>query len=680
MEFLKLWEIAVRRKWLIVVTFVVFLAAVVAGTYLATPIYEAKAKLLVEPSDSLSSLMSNLGLTTAGASRQPTATEETYETEIALAQIRPLLEKLISNLNLKDKDGEPMKADDLIDPSILNIIFVEPSLTVERYEESDILEIVSSSKSPAEAAKMSNELATFYIEDMLEQTRKEYKAARAFIENRITEIKEKYYASLLEKRDFMIEEETVDLSLESTSLLQRISSLESSLRDSEVAGVQAEQSIVLLQEKLGKGEYASTALNDQLETTLSDMLVELSGKTVQYTLKDPDVSALNQQIDTLRKMLKERSQIAFGDKEMSIAPVYAQLMVNLKDAYINKKTEEIRSDLLKRFIDTAKGDLIKIPSKVMKNAQLELVLSNYQTVYANLLQYLTEIGVAESMTISNIRLVEPAAEPEVDKPEFPKYVLNWILGVVLSVFFAFSLALFMEYIDNTIKSPADLEGCGFTFLGSIPGLRSFKRKRLISKTDSNDPVYEAYRRVLSNIYFARLGKPPKTLLITSINPKAGGSTVAVNLGILCAKEGKKTLLIDTDLRRPNLHRLCGCTNEEGLTSILLENKEIENVVRKSRIDGLSILPAGPTPSDPGLLLKSGQIRDLIGKLEKEYDILILDSAPLLIKSDAITLKSYADDMVLISRSKSTTSHAISQVAGSLKNAQIKPIGIILNCL
>jgi len=680
MEFLKLWEIVVRRKWLIVVTFVVFLAAVIAGTYLATPIYEARAKLLVEPSASLSSLMSNLGLTAAGVPRQPTTTEETYETEIALAQIRPLLEKLISDLSLKDKDGEAMKPEDLIDPSVLNIVFVEPSLEVERYEESDILEIVSSSKSPAEAAKMSNELAKFFIEDRLEQTRKEYKATRAFIENRITEIKEKYYASLLEKRDFMIQEETIDLSLESTSLVQRISTLESSLRDSEVAVAQAEQSIVLLQEKLGKGEYASAAVIDQLETALSDMLVELSGKTVQYTLKDPDVSALNQQIDTLRKMLKERTQIVFGDKEMSIAPIYALMMTNLKDAYITKKTEEIKSDLLKRFIDTAKGDLIKIPSKVMKNAQLELASSNYQTVYANLLQYLTEVGVAESVTISNIRLVEPAAEPDPEKPDFPNYVLNWILGVVRGVFFAFSLALFMEYIDNTIKSPADLESCGFTFLGSIPGLRSFRRKRLISKTDSNDPVYEAYRKVLSNIHFAGLDKPPKKLLITSIDPKAGGSTVAVNLGILCAKEGKKTLLIDTDLRRPNLHRLCGCTNEEGLTSILLENKEIENVVRKSRIDGLSILPAGPAPSDPGLLLKSGQIRDLIGKLEKEYDILILDSAPLLIKSDAIILKNYADDMVLISRSKSTTSHAISQVAGSLKNAQIKPIGIILNCL
>jgi capsular exopolysaccharide synthesis family protein len=154
----------------------------------------------------------------------------------------------------------------------------------------------------------------------------------------------------------------------------------------------------------------------------------------------------------------------------------------------------------------------------------------------------------------------------------------------------------------------------------------------------------------------------------------------VNLGILCAREGKKTLLIDTDLRRPNLHRLCGCTNEEGLTSILLENKEIESVVRKSRIEGLSILPAGPAPADPGLLLKSDKIRNVIVKLDEEYDVLIFDSAPLLIKSDAITLKSYADDMVLISRNKSTTSHAISQVAGSLKNAQIKPIGIILNCL
>lgn len=679
MEFLKLWEIVVRRKWLMIITFFIFLAAVVVGTYLATPIYEAKAKLLVEPSASLSSLMSNLGLPTSMASRQP-ASAEAYETEIALAQLRPLIEKLISALDLKDKDGEPMKPDDIIDPSILNTIFPEPSLEVARYEESDLLEIISSSKSPAEAAAMSNELARLYIEDRLEQTRDEYKTARAFIENRIAEIKEKYYASLIVKRDFMIEEETVDLNTESTSLLARISSLKNDLRASEIALAQAEQSVVLLQEKLGEGEYSSSALIDQLETRLSDLLVELAGKTVHYTLKDPDVAALNQQIDTLRGMLKDRAQIVLGEKEMSIAPVYGQLMVNLKDAYINKKIEEIRIGLLKRFVDTAKDELIEIPSKIIESAKLELSLTNYQSVYANLLQYLTEVGIAESMTISNIRLVEPAIEPDADKPKFPKDILNYIVGVFLGLFLAFSLALFMEYIDNTIKNPADLEGFGFTFLGSIPGFRRFRRKRLISKTDSNDPVYEAYRKVLSNIHFARLGKPPKKLLVTSVDPKAGSSTVVVNLGTLCAKEGRTTLLIDTDLRRPHLHRLTGCSNEEGLTSVLLDNKEIESVVYKSRIDGLSILPAGPTPSDPGLLLKSDKIRKVIAQLGEEYDVLIFDSAPLLIKSDAIILKSYADDMVLISRNKSTTSHAISQVAGFLKNAQMTPIGIILNCL
>lgn len=681
MEFLKLWEIILRRKWIIIITFSVFLAAVVVGTHLATPIYKAKAKLLVEPSESLSSLMSSLGLTILPAAAKGTSGKaEDHDTDIALITMRPLLETLISDLELKDRSGEVLKPEDLVKYSIVRKILPQPYTEVEQYEESNILEITSYSTSPAEAAKISNELARLYIEDQLEQTRAEYRVARAFIENRIKEIKEKYHGSLLEKRDFMIKEATVDLSRESSTILGVISTLENDYRGNEIAVAEANENIVLLEEKIGEGEYSSAALIDHLESKLNDLLVEVSGKEVQFTAKDTAVSALNQQIDTLRKILKDRAQIILAEKQVSIAPVYGELIKNLKDAYINKKVGEIKRDLLKEYIDKAKDDLIKIPSKVIRQSELDLALSSYQNVYASLLEYLTQVGIAESVTISNIKLVEPATEPDPDKPDFPNEVLVYAIGVFLGLFLAFSFALFSEYIDNTIKSPSDLEDFRFTFLGSIPGFRRFRRSRLVSKTDSNDPVYEAYRKVLSSIHFARLDKPPKKLLVTSVEPKAGSSTVTVNLGILCAKEGQKVLLVDTDLRRPSLHRLSGCSNKEGLTTVLLENKEMENVIWESRIDGLSILPAGPAPSDPGLLLKSNKLRDVIVELEDRYDILIFDSAPLLIKNDAIILMSHLDDMVLVSRNKTTTFHAISQVDGFLKNANITPIGIILNCV
>ncbi|RKY23315.1 MAG: hypothetical protein DRP79_09400, partial [Planctomycetota bacterium] len=610
MEFLKLWEIMARRKWLIIITFSVFLATVIAGTYLVTPIYEAKAKVLVEPSESLSSLMSSLGLT-AAAGKLPTTVEETHDTDIALITMRPLLETLISNLSLTDRDGKVLKPEDLVKSSLFMVIFPRPYTEVQQYEESNILEIISQSASPEEAANMSNELARLYIEDRLERKRKEYKAAHTFIENRINEIKEKYYDSLVQKRDFMIKEETVDLSKESSATLAVVSALENDYRDNEIAVAEANEQIVFLEEKIGKGEYASVTIADRWESTLDDLLLEVSGKQVQFTAKDPDVSALNQKIDTLKKIVKEKAKFVVGEKQMSMAPVYAELVRSLKDAYINKKVGEIKRNLLKEYIGKAKDRLIQIPSKVIKQSELELALSSYQSVYANLLEYLTQVGIAESVTISNIKVVEPATAPDPDKPEFPNRALCCALGVFLGLFLAFSLALFAEYLDNTIKSPADIEGFRFTFLGSIPGPKRFKRKRLISKTDSNDPVYEAYRKILSSIHFARLDKPPKKLLITSIEPKAGSSTVAANLGILCAKEGKQVLMVDTDLRRPDLHHLSGCPNKEGLTSVLLENKDVEKVIWKSRIDGLSILTAGPKPPDPGLLLKSDKLRKVI---------------------------------------------------------------------
>ncbi|MFC1636785.1 GumC family protein [Planctomycetota bacterium] len=676
MEFLKIWETVVRRKWIIIITFSVFFATVVIGTYFATPLYEAKAKMLVKSSEGLSSLMNSLNMTGNLTSRDAGTDDADYDTEVELMTIRPILESLISKLNIKNKNGEILKPEQMAKPSLLGKIFAQPSVEVEQYRETDILMITSNSTSPEEAVDMSNELAKIYIENRIAQTRQEYNAARMFIENRIGEIRDRYYGSLLEKRDFMIKEETIDLEIESKDLLERISTLQKDYRDNEIAIAGASEKIFFLEEKVGERKYASSTLIDHLESRLSDISAEFSGKRVELTLEDPEVLALNQQMETLKKILNDRAQIILAEKQVSVAPVFEGLIVNLKDAFIDKKVREIKRDLLKEYIDKAKDDLIKIPSKVIKQSKLELALSNYRDVYGSLLEYLTQVGIAEAVTISNIKLVEPAIVPR--KPDFPKKVLNYIAGTFFGFFLAFSLAFFRDYVDDTIHSPASLGDYRFTFLGSIRRLRMYGR-RFISKTDPNDPLFEDYRKIVSAIQFTRLNRLPKRLLVSSIEPKSGSSTVATNLGIIYAKEGAKVLLIDTDLRRPNLQVICACSQKEGLTNVLLENKEVEKVICKSRIDGLSVLPAGPIPFDAGLLLRSKKFHDVIQKLQDKYDVLIFDSAPLLIKDDAISLMSYLDSMVIVLRNKKTTHKAICKMDRFLQNAKITPTGVVLNC-
>lgn len=672
MELRRYWKIICRRRWIIIITFSVFFLTVVIGTNLVAPIYEANAKILVESSDTLTSLMSSLGLAVPGGK---SASDGTYDTDIALATIRPLTEELISKLNLKDRDGEPLEPETLVKYSILNNLFPRPYLEVVQYEESDILEIVSNSTDPKEVANMSNDLAELYINDTLEQARKEYKAAREFLEIKIKDVKKQYYNALLEKKNFMLNEATVDLEVETHDLLTYIQALKNDRKNTEIEISAAEESILLIEEKIKGKKYVSNDLVDYIETKLSDLLAQVSAKSIDITEEHPDILQLNIQINTLNEYLKDRAGIVINETEVSIAPIYEELIRGLKDAYINKKITEIKRDLINRFIEKSQDELMKIPLKNIKQSKIDLSVSVNQDVYRKLLEYLTQVSIAESMTLSNIRIVEPAVEADIEKPYFPSKKLNYVLGIFMGTFWGIFIAFFIEYIDHSIKDQQDLQNYNFTLLGSIP---SFKGDPLISNIDTNDPMYEAYRKVLHSMQFAGLDKDFKKILVSGISPKDGSSTIIVNLGIAAAREGKRVLLVDADLRRPNIHNIFSLNNSSGLTDVLLEKAEMKNIIQESGVEGLRILVAGSVPSDTGLLLKSSRMRDIIRVMEGAYDFLLFNTAPMLIKNDAIVLMEKLDGMAIVSRCKVTTHDALLKTTELLKNANISPIGIILN--
>ena len=676
MEFLKIWRIIVRRKWIIIITFLIFVATVIAGTKIVTPIYRGEAKILIETSDTISSLMSSLGLATQ-SKRTSSGEEDIYETDIALATIRPILEKLISNLNLKDRKGKVLKPDLLVKSSILNYISPQPYIEVEQHEESDILIIKSDSTSPQEAAKMSNELAALYIDDRLQSTRESYKSARLFIEDLIKDVKGKYYESLLEKKDFMIKEETIDLQSESNKLLDYISDLKNDYKNNEILIAQADENVSMIEKKLKEKEYASTVTINHLETKLNDLLVEISGRKIEFTQEHPDVLQLNREIDTIKNILKDKAEVVFNDTEIPIGPIYEDLIKELKDAYINRGAGKIRGDLLKRYIEASKDDLMKIPTKKIKQVEIDLSLSVHEDVYKSLLSYLTQVGVAESMTLSNIRLVEPAIEP--DKPDFPNKTLNYILGIILGLFWGFSLAFFIEYIDNTIKSPEDIKRIkSLTVLGTISKTKQLKNRNAISNLDPTSPVVEAYRTIKNSIRYASVDKPIKSLAVTSSVEFEGKSSIALNVAITLSMEEKSVIVVDMDLRRPSIHKFFKISNDIGVTNVLAEGLQLEKTIVHTGIKGLDLLLSGPIPPDPSRLIESQRVKDTINTLKERYDMVIIDTPPALAVNDAIVIGAVADGVLLVIESERATFSMVEHVKEVMVKANLNLIGVVLN--
>jgi capsular exopolysaccharide synthesis family protein len=320
------------------------------------------------------------------------------------------------------------------------------------------------------------------------------------------------------------------------------------------------------------------------------------------------------------------------------------------------------------------SSLIKtLPVKSSEEGKLRLALTASQDIYSSLLDYSNRIGVAEAMTLPDAMVVQPAIRPY--EPKSPKLILNGIIGAFLGLFFAFGLAFLAEYIDDTLKTPEDIEQYKeLVFLGSIPRIR---KPKLIAEIDVNDPVSEAYRTIRNGMKYSSLDKPIKTFLVTSSGPKEGKTLTVANLGISFSQTGSKVLLVDTDLRRPSLHELFGELNQTGLTHVVTGESGWE-AIENTGINNLSLLPSGPTPLDPGKIFESERLKELIGELSSRFDLIILDSAPLLIKSDATVLGRYVDGVIYTLEAGKTTRKAVTETLEILKKANVRLLGAVLN--
>ena len=208
-----------------------------------------------------------------------------------------------------------------------------------------------------------------------------------------------------------------------------------------------------------------------------------------------------------------------------------------------------------------------------------------------------------------------------------------------------------------------------------------KGVKLITVADPKSPVSEQFRTVRTNINFMAVDHDIKTMAFTSANISEGKSTVSVNVAVTYAQAGRKTLLIDGDLRRPTLHSTFNMSNQRGLTSVLTSDaKEIDldDVIQDSGVDNLSILTSGPIPPNPAELIGSKRMQTFIELVRDHYDVVIIDLAPVLAVSDTQELASHLDGVVLVVRQGVTQKAAIKRSVEMLKFAKVRILGYVMN--
>ena len=403
---------------------------------------------------------------------------------------------------------------------------------------------------------------------------------------------------------------------------------------------------------------------NRLETERTDM-------ATRRTPNHPDMVALRRSIDQLEDQLH-------------------QLAINYGNSL---ETQVAGAD---QRLAQFGGQLERIPQKALQQARLERQKEVLEQVFTLLQNRLKESEIAQAVEPGDVRVVDDAVTPT--RPIRPRKVRSMVLAIFFGLISGIAVAGAKDYMDETVHSREDLTRVtNVPVLAMIPRIKGasngtgrFGRRqqsldsRLVTRDDVGSPVSEAYRAFRTNITFLNIDEPLKVLVLTSPGPAEGKSTSVVNLAITLAQQNTKTLVVDCDLRRGIVNRIFGEQDAEpGLTNVLLGENTLDEAVRAADMgieEGLFILPTGTLPPNPSELLGSKHMRGLLEELRERFDMVLLDSPPLNLVTDAAVLGAEADGVIVIARAGATDRSALRYAMDQLRAVNADVSGTVLNDL
>jgi capsular exopolysaccharide synthesis family protein len=323
---------------------------------------------------------------------------------------------------------------------------------------------------------------------------------------------------------------------------------------------------------------------------------------------------------------------------------------------------------------------VDIGDKAMEYRVLEREVQTNKRMYEILLTRLKEIDVSSNLNVNNISIIDRAQVPE--KPIKPNLKLNMMLAIMAGLVMGTGLAFFVDYLDTTIKSPEDIkEILGSHFLGAIPEMKEedeLKRDKM-AYLEAKSPISESYKAIRTDLcQLMTQGENLKTILATSAEPQAGKTMTVSNLGITLAQRGGRVLLVDSDLRKPQLHRIFNLERKLGLSEYLRGEANIDSIVKGTEVENLKVITCGEVPRNPAETIACPKMQEFLVEAKERFDFIIFDSPPLISVTDAVILANLVDVLIQIIRSGKTLVPIALRAKEQLSQVKAKNLGVILN--
>lgn len=364
---------------------------------------------------------------------------------------------------------------------------------------------------------------------------------------------------------------------------------------------------------------------------------------------------------------------------------------------LNGLEEQVKAQIatesaLKSEIERATKEALALGPKVLAYNELQRRKKSLEDRYNILRARLSSTELTDRMNhnidLMNILPLDPALVPVT--PVSPSLQINIVVAAVLSLLAGLGLISLLVFLDRSIKTTTDAQqAAGVPVLGIIPVLdeallktddRSRGSRDLYVHDNPTSLVAECCRSVRTNILFSAADKNLKTIVVSSANPREGKTMSVMYLGTTMAQSGQRVLLVDTDMRRPRLHESTGVSRNTGLSNLIVGDHDYDDVIKATGIPNLSILPCGPLPPNPAELLMSHRFETVLEELKKRFDLVIFDSPPLQVVTDAVVLSKQTDGVILISRADKTRRDELKRSARQIKNVRGNIFGVIVNAI
>ncbi len=387
---------------------------------------------------------------------------------------------------------------------------------------------------------------------------------------------------------------------------------------------------------------------------------------VSVTGTDPQLiaAAANALVEGFIEWQTNIQRERYSESKSNLAQEMEQLQVNIDE--IESKVQDLQGE----GESANQNELIRLQDQLVQ----------YQNSYSALLSSYSNIGLAEANSSATVTVISPADTPK--SPIRPRVLSSTMLGAALGALAGAGLAFLLEYLDDTVKSPEDLQPTGVGVIGVVQRVSGNGKRGASGIFAVGQPkslVAEAYRTLRTNLQFSSLDTPLRSLVVTSAVATEGKTTTAANLAVVMAQAGNRIVLVDGDLRRPSAHKLFGLSNGTGLTTALVEDpKALNGYLQDSGVENLRVLTAGPIPPNPQELLGSQRMEELLRRLEEEADIVVLDTPPTLVVSDANVLAARASGVLMVVNTGKTRRAAVRQAVEGLRKVGANVLGCVLN--